>query len=88
MLDGDTVVPISRKGSEDSAALTFTDTLPETVAVATPKVGETAIDRLVTKSRETGTDVKFELGRVNALQVAKGRGVVGQIHGAELDVEP
>ncbi|UWR13571.1 PhnD/SsuA/transferrin family substrate-binding protein [Sulfitobacter mediterraneus] len=78
MLDGDTVVPISRKGSDDNAALTFTDTLPETVAIATPKVGETAIDRLVTKSRETGTDVKFELGRVNALQVAKGRGVVGQ----------
>jgi signal transduction histidine kinase/ABC-type phosphate/phosphonate transport system substrate-binding protein/protein-tyrosine-phosphatase len=78
MLDGETVVPMPRRAKDAPEVSDFSDILPDAMTVISTGVGETAIDRLVTKSRETGSDVTFELGRVTALQVARGRGVVGQ----------
>ena len=78
LVEGENVIPIPTLQSDEVSTREFTQLLPEVEVVETCAPGEAALSRLVEKSRRNDEPVDFELSRVSALQIAKGRGVVGQ----------
>ncbi|WP_372886681.1 PhnD/SsuA/transferrin family substrate-binding protein [Shimia sp.] len=68
------VVPIA---AENGEAIAFSE-FAEPAVVPVGDLAEQAVSQLLQRARAVGASVEVEFGRVNALQVAKGRGAVSQ----------
>ncbi|NRB02700.1 MAG: PhnD/SsuA/transferrin family substrate-binding protein [Rhodobacteraceae bacterium] len=78
MVEGENVIPIPALAADDLSTREFTQLLQDADVVETCAPGEAALSRLVEKAQRNDEPVDFELSRVSALPVARGRGVVGQ----------
>lgn len=77
MVEGEEIVPIPK--SEDEEVLpVFSELRIVDEAVETGDAAEGAINQLIDKLRAVSAELGIERGRVNAVQVARGRGVVSQ----------
>ncbi|MCP9481098.1 ATP-binding protein [Shimia sp. CNT1-13L.2] len=75
-MDGESLVAIPAEFSHDDEAVF--SALREEEAVAVGSDAEHAVNQLLRSARKLSGSVEVELGRVNAMQVAKGRGVLSQ----------
>jgi hypothetical protein len=72
------VQPIARRSDATAMPKDFSDSLPDLAVISAADGNADLIERLLEKGREAGFRVQTEEGKVTALQLARGRGVVGQ----------